>query len=182
MALYVNRNDVTAEIDAQHLLKFMDDNKDGVEDAGLFNALAESVDNELLGIVAALPSDVALSLSSWLRSCGKYLFCSLAYRRKGAVGDANPYEKTVESIRQRLDEIQSGDISFRQVKTLSFLTPARTNVFSPSVSRIENFPSTTPSYTANSGELILTAEDGKTYKMVAVYSGSTVTHKWEEVL
>lgn len=183
MAIYVNRNDIEAEIDSEHLARFLDDSGDGTEDAGLFNLLAESVDNEILGIIATLSTDVVTALQSYFRFCGKVLFCSLAYRRKGIANENNPFETIAKDVRTRLSEIQKGEVNFRQLKTLSYLAPARSfNKFSASSDRIENYATATPSITAPSGELVLTAPDGKQYKMVGTYSGGFLTHSWEEIV
>ena len=182
MAIYVFRDDVSAELDADHLSKYLDDNGDGTEDAGLFNLLADAVDNEILGAIATLPQDVITALQTYLRYCGKVLFCSMAYRRKGVADDNNPFAKLAEGVRERLGEIQKGEVSFRQLKTMSFLIPARSsNPFASASERIENYGSSNPSYSSASGQLVLTATDGTQWRMVVSYSGGQVVHSWEEV-
>ena len=44
---YVTRADIEAEIDSYHLTAALDDNKDGVEDAGLFDALAAATEAQV---------------------------------------------------------------------------------------------------------------------------------------
>ena len=182
MGIYTVRADVEAEFDASHLSKYLSEDGTGTETAGLFNKLSDAVDHEILGSIATLPPEIVLALASYLRYVAKVLFCSMAYRRRGVADDANPWAKLAEGVRERLKEIQAGDLNFRQLKTLSYLVPARSfNKFSSASDRIENFSSATPSFSAPSGELVLTASDGTQWKMVVSYSGGQVVHSWEEV-
>ena len=180
---YLFRNDVEAEFDAEHLEKFLDDDGDGTEDVGLFAKLSAAVESEITGTIATLPADVITALQGYLRHCAKVLFCSLAYRRKGASNDSNPFEALAKDVRTRLADIQKGEIVFNQLKTLNYYVPARTyNKFLPTLESVENFGGAVNSVSSNSGELVLSLPDGKQYRMVAKYSGTQVVHSWEEVI
>lgn len=182
MAVYIFRADVEAEIDGEHLTKFLSDSDTGEETVGLFNKLADSVDAEIMGHISSMPSNIVLALSPYFRHCGKVLFCSLAYRRKGIANESNPFEALAKEVRSRLAEIQKGEITFKQLKTFNYLIPSKSgNKFSKDSGKIENFCGASSSYTFESGELILTAPDGKKYQMVVSYSGGAVIHSWEEV-
>ena len=182
MSLYVYRSDIEAEIDNEHLTKFLADSETGEETEGLFTKLADAVDAEILGNIASLPQDVITALQAYLRHCGKVLFCSMAFRRKGVADEQNPFAKLAEGVRERLSEIQKGDVSFRQLKSLSFLVPARSsNPFAVASERIENIGSANPSYSSASGQLVLTATDGTQWRMVVSYSGGQVVHSWEAI-
>ena len=184
MAIYLNRNDIEAEFDATHLARFLDDSGDGAEDEGLFNSLADAVDNEILGIIAALPVAIVTNLQSYLRYAAKVLFCDMAYRRKGVANGDNPHSKIAETVRERLKDIQNGTLNFAQLKTLSFIVPSNSwNPFATTFSTISQTASATlPSYSTSSGDLILTATDGRQYKMVVSHANGAVVHSWEEVV
>lgn len=180
---YLNRNDVEAEFDAEHLEKFLDDDNDGAEDTGLFAKLSAAVESEIAGTIATLPADVITALAAYLRHCAKVLFCSLAYRRKGASAESNPFETLAKDVRTRLADIQKGEIVFNQLKSLNYYVPARSyNKFLPALDSVENFGGVVNSVSSDSGELVLTLPDGKQYKMVVSYAGTQVVHSWEEVV
>lgn len=171
---YVYRVDIEAEIDAEHLLAALDDDKDGAEDEGLFTELAASID-ALIGGKMDMISAVSLPTPpvTFLRTCGRFMMCSLLMRRRGLSDESNPFAESAKDLMDQLTSIANGEQSVVP-KTLSIITTETT---------LNRFIETEAesSTTSGSSAVTLTAPDGTVYEMKIKYVSGVVTHYWEEV-
>jgi phage gp36-like protein len=114
---YHTKASVTADVPAAFLLEALDDNRDGTEDAGLYDQLAanasESVDAYLGGRFAVpFTTDIPP-----LAITASRIFClESLYGRRGYSKDTdppNPWYAQAEAIRDRLKRIASGSEPLR---------------------------------------------------------------------
>jgi phage gp36-like protein len=105
---YVVRADVEAIIPPQFVTEALDDDGDGMEDEGLFAALAESVDTEIDGQLSRRYSLPLVNPPASLRSGAKSLLCEALYQRRGISADMNPFAKAAADFRAWLREIATG--------------------------------------------------------------------------
>jgi len=174
---YVVRADIEAEFDDAHLLQALDDDGDGAEDSGLFDALASSVDamvSSHADMIAAL--GLPTLPATFLRYCARVFMCALLIRRRGSVDEMNPFATPEKEIRSRLERIESGEIDVKP-KTFTMLTTSTSfHRFSdkdnPDVQEA-TFDSTTT--------VVLPGPDGKSWRLKLKYLSGKPVHYWEEV-
>jgi phage gp36-like protein len=175
---YVVRADIEAEFDDSHLLSALDDDGDGTEDSGLFDALAASVD-ALVASHADLASQLGLpSLpATFLRYCARIFMCALLLRRRGVVDEMNPFATPEKEIRARLERIESGEIDVKP-KSFTMLTTSTTfHRFEDE----ENPDDAATSTSDSSTSLILPGPDGKSWQLKLKFLSGQPVHYWEEV-
>lgn len=91
------------------LLAMLDDDLDGVEDAGLFDALAQDASDQVDAYLSA-QYDVPFtgSVPLFVSLCAKVFICETLYQRRGVAKEANPWTKQADSLRMRLEKIAAG--------------------------------------------------------------------------
>ena len=177
MSTYVFRSDIAAEFDLEHLLAALDDNKDTIEDAGLFDALATAVDAQVqaqVDLVAA--RGLPVLPATYARQMAKTFMGALLFRRRGVEDGSNPFAKSEAALREQVASIVSGDLP-TVPRTLSILTTE-----SSSYQFITELDETATSTSAATSTVpILEAPDGSQWQMKIKMSGGQVVHYWEEV-
>lgn len=112
MSSYHTRASVAGSIPPAFLLEALDDDRDGVEDAGLYDAIAENASNE---VDAYLASRVAVPMATPvpLAVQASRVFClETLYQRRGYSEDTdppNPWSAQAKALRKRLERIASGE-------------------------------------------------------------------------
>lgn len=174
---YVTRADIEAEIDSYHLTAALDDNKDGTEDSGLFTALAAAVDAQV-SAHADMISQRGYSTppATLLRYCARVFMCALLFRRRGTGDAENPYAAQEKELRDKLGQIESGELETR-AQSLSFIT---TVADSHKFDKEYDDEITTEWTTTSATALVLSAPDGKQWSMRVKYLSGQVVHYWEE--
>lgn len=175
---YVVRADVEADFDDQHLLRALDDDGDGTEDAGLFAALAASVDAMVSGH-ADMISQLGLPTlpATFLRYCARVFMDALLIRRRGAADEMNPFSSPEKDIRSRLERIESGEIDVRP-RSFSMLT---TTTSFHRFADAENDTAEETSAATSATSLVLPGPDGKTWQLKLKYLSGQPVNYWEEV-
>lgn len=175
---YVIRADIEAEFDDANLLRSLDDNGDGTEDAGLFTSLSASVD-AIVSSHADMISQLGLpSLpATFLRYCARVFMCALLIRRRGAVDEMNPFATPEKEIRARLERIESGEIDVRPKSFTMLTTSTAFHRFADE----ENDEVCATSESAAATSLILPGPDGKSWQLKIKYLSGQPVHYWEEV-
>lgn len=177
---YVVRADIEAEMDSYHLAAALDDDKDGVEDTGLFTALSGAIDAKVAAY-ADLISQLGYPTppATLLRYCAQVFFCALLFSRRGIGESENPYSAKAKELHDKLDAIESGELSTRsQSPSIIATTNSSTDLFDQTyVSSL----TTTTSTATTSTTVIIAAPDGTRWQLkVKLLSGQPV-HYWEEV-
>jgi len=111
---YFTRSSVTAKVPPKFLLQALDDDGDGIEDDGLWDAIAEdacdAVDS-FLGGRFAVPFAEG-SVPALAAEAAKLFALETLYQRRGYERDTeppNPWSNAASAIRARLKRIAAGD-------------------------------------------------------------------------
>lgn len=107
---YCTREQVLRLVGPENFRQMLDDDQDGVEDAGLFDALAVDASDAVDAYLGA-QYDVPFSGSApaFARLCAKIICAEMLYQRRGIARDANPWTKQADTLRTRLEKIAAGD-------------------------------------------------------------------------
>jgi len=177
MSTYVTRADIEAELDSYHLAAALDDDKDGAEDAGLFTALAGSVDAQV-SAHADMISQLGYPTppATLLRYCARVFMCALLFRRRGTGDGENPYAQPEKDLRDKLGQIESGTLKTK-APTLSIVSTTTTaHVFDADADS-----ETTSETSTSASELVIEGPDGALWQMKIKYLSGQPVHYWEEV-
>jgi phage gp36-like protein len=108
--MYSSRTAIETLIPPQFIVQALDDNGDGSEDTGLFEAIATAADAQVdayLGGRFATPfPDPAPAL---VAEAAKVFIAETLYSRRGFAGEANPYTARANKFRSQLEAIGNGD-------------------------------------------------------------------------
>lgn len=140
---YTTRAKIETQLPPQFILEACDDDKDGVEDAGLFDAILAEADGELNGILGQrFTVPFTGDLPPILPRAATLFVLETLYRRRGYGTEANPNPFTGEArrMREKLDRIARGEepLAPEQVRTrpsVSLITEP-SNVYSGSGNRV----------------------------------------------
>ena len=117
MSAYHTRASVVADIPAEFLLEALDDDRDGEEDAGLYDAIAdnagESVDAYLGGRFTVPFAEPVPALA---KSASRIFCLESLYSRRGfseKTDPPNPWAGRANEIRARLKRIAAGEDQLR---------------------------------------------------------------------
>lgn len=89
--------------------QMLDDNLDGVEDAGLFDSLASDASQQVDAYLSAQYAVPFASPPVFVRQCAKIFLAEMLYARRGISRDANPWTKQADTLRSRLERIARGE-------------------------------------------------------------------------
>jgi len=110
MADYITRAAIEGLVPPKDLLRALDDNADGVEDAGLFDALAGLAEDEVNGLISgAVDVPITEDQPALLKHAARVFLCRLLYDRAGVALDANPWARQSDALRERLNRIGRGE-------------------------------------------------------------------------
>jgi phage gp36-like protein len=109
---YFTRTALETIIPPAFLVEALDDDGDGVEDTGLYSALAaeaEAAVDEFLSRRYAVPMDPAPAM---VANAAKIFAAEMLHQRRGQYGDKNPFTARANAHRTTLEMIATGDITF----------------------------------------------------------------------
>ena len=130
---YTTRAIIETRIPAALLLEALDDNADGLEDEGAFDALVASASAEVDGYLSGLftvpfaepiPSKVAVATAAFV--------CELVYQRRNVPADKNPFATMANWWREHLQKVGNRELPFDAAKDKAF-TPGASIVQNVSV-------------------------------------------------
>ena len=179
MSIYVFRADIAAEFDLEHLVAALDDNKDSIEDAGLFDALATAVDAQVqahVDLVAA--RGLPVLPATYARQMAKTFMCALLFRRRGVEDGSNPFAKSETALREQVASIVSGDLP-TVPRTLSILTTESSS--DQFITELDEAATSSTTAATTTVVPIIEAPDGTKWRMKIKLSGGQVVSYWEEV-
>ena len=133
---YTTLDQVKAKLPADFLLEALDDDKDGLTDADVWQAVAEDAADPVdarLGKRYAVPFD-PLALEPIVKSSSLLFVLETLYQRRGyGTEETNPYLVSARAARKELNEIGDGKVPLtpeqkRPHRSVSVVTePARTS-------------------------------------------------------
>jgi phage gp36-like protein len=106
---YVETTDLLGIIPTAHLTEALDDDGDGVADAGVFCSVADTVSRDIdarLGQRYSTP--FVYPYPAVVVFAARILALEALYARRGQKDDKNPYGKQAEAQRAKLDAIGAG--------------------------------------------------------------------------
>jgi phage gp36-like protein len=110
---YIIRNHVVAEIPPQYLLQALDDDGDGIEDAGLFDQLLLNVQNEIDGALGKrYDTPFQNPIPAFVADAATKLFCEKIYGRRATPDGKNPFTVKAKEVRDAMAAIASGSVPF----------------------------------------------------------------------
>lgn len=94
----------------ENFRRMLDDDLDGIEDAGLFDSLAEDASLQVDGYLAAQYAvPFSAPYPAFARQCAKVFLCESLYNRRGVAREANPWTGQADALRARLARVAKGD-------------------------------------------------------------------------
>jgi phage gp36-like protein len=112
---YVQQSDLTADIPPEFITQALDDNNDGVADAGLWDLIAQDVSDAIdmqIGVRYAVPlqPDGNGNYPTTVVSAARILAAEKLYARRPAADMRNPWTARANQIRAMLDKIGAGSL------------------------------------------------------------------------
>lgn len=134
--VYTTLDQVKAKLPADFLLEALDDDKDGITDTDVWQAVAEDAADQVdarLGKRYAVPFD-PLALEPIVKSSSLIFVLETLYQRRGYGSETdNPYLVSARAARRELNQIGDGEVPLspeqnRPKRSVSVITePARTS-------------------------------------------------------
>ena len=107
---YVLKSDLEGKIPASLILQALDDDNDGIEDAGAWDELVVDVESAINSrLEGNYDIPLALPLPAIISEAAKILAAEAIYMRRGIAGEQNPWIKQADMMRKRLEDIGSGE-------------------------------------------------------------------------
>lgn len=108
---YFLRSELEAKVPALLIVQALDDDGDGVEDAGKWDALVADVERAIDGrLEGRFTVPLAAPQPAVVHESAVVLAAEAIYMRRGLAGDQNPWVKQADALRARLEKIGSGDL------------------------------------------------------------------------
>jgi hypothetical protein len=117
---YVVQSDLAADIPPDFLLQALDDDGDGVQDAGLWDLIAQQVSDAIdgqIGVRYLVPLAPNIGLYPYtygfppiVANAARVLASEKLYGRRAVAGQANPWTSRANLIRGMLDKIAAGSM------------------------------------------------------------------------
>lgn len=109
MADYVLIGDLDADLPPKFLTQALDDDNDGIADAGLWDKVLKSVSGEIDGILGQkFKVPFSNPLPAIVVHAARQLALAKLYQRRGIDDKANPFANAAEDIRKKLKLIAAG--------------------------------------------------------------------------
>jgi len=109
MAYAVSQADLSAIVPPQYIVAALDDDGDGVADAGLWDTVSLEADRQINSRLAPRFSTPLNPVPDVILEAKRIFLAEMMYLRRGVSGDANPWGKQADAMRKRLESIGRGD-------------------------------------------------------------------------
>lgn len=107
---YFTRAQIEAELPDQFLVQALDDDKDGVEDAGKYDEVAGVACGDADALVSqSYPVPFAAPYPPLIAMAARMFMLEKLYSRRGYSGENNPHTSAAEKMRARLIAVGVGD-------------------------------------------------------------------------
>lgn len=105
---YTDRDDIEANLPPSFLVQALDDDGDGIEDAGAWAKVSAAVDADIDGYLSRRYPLPLPTIPRILRAFATSLALEKLYNRRGMTGDKNPYTTAANTARDHLAAIANG--------------------------------------------------------------------------
>jgi phage gp36-like protein len=107
--MYCDRTRVEKIVGPENFALLLADDKDGVEDAGLFDVIGQDASDQVDGYLGG-KYEVPFSgtVPAFVKRCVTVFACETLYKRRGISRDANPWTTDADALRKRLERISEG--------------------------------------------------------------------------
>ncbi len=107
---YILHEDLKGDIPDQFLMEALDDDEDGVADAGIFDQIESRARERIDGILGQrFTVPFTGPLPPIVKSSARILVLSALYKRRGLIEEKNPWAKEEVAVLKKLDAIASGE-------------------------------------------------------------------------
>jgi phage gp36-like protein len=115
-------NSLLAVMPAKRLLDALDDDRDGIPDTGVFDAIAAAVDAAIDGPLSQRYTRPLSPVPSLVTAMALTLFAEALYLRAGFAADQNPFTAPAKEARAKLDAIAKREQDLTSVSATSSAT------------------------------------------------------------
>lgn len=105
---YTTREAIEANVQPDWLAQALDDDGDGVEDAGLLDRIISTAATEVDGYLATRYATPVSPTPPVVATAALALACETLWQRRGHSGQANPWADRAEAARGRLEALRDG--------------------------------------------------------------------------
>lgn len=109
---YFTRAALEQLIPPAFVVEALDDDSDGVEDAGLWDEVVAGAENEVDSYLERRYALPLATVPAMVTEAAKIFACEILHQRRGQHGDKNPFTKRAAAHRETLEKIATGDITF----------------------------------------------------------------------
>lgn len=107
---YITQPEIAADLPPQHLIEALDDDGDGIADAGLFSQIEAAAAKEIDGLLGArYATPFAPPVPAVVASAARFFVLEKLYQRRGIASEQNPYTRQAAAMRSRLGRIGQGE-------------------------------------------------------------------------
>jgi phage gp36-like protein len=109
---YVALTDLHSIIPPQHLLEALDDDEDGVIDAGVWELIQAQAGTDVDGLLGQrFPVPFVAPLPALVATAARIFAAEAIHHRRGLHGDKNPFTTQANQLRSKLGRIGNGEES-----------------------------------------------------------------------
>lgn len=106
---YITQSDIAGQVPAAFLLQALDDDGDGLADAGIWDGIVSAAQNEIDGRLAAAYSvPFSSPVPALIKAVCSVLALWLVYKRRGITGAANPWDELANKWLDKLNKVGEG--------------------------------------------------------------------------
>lgn len=106
--MYCEHDTVEKLVGPEPFALMLDDDKDGIEDDGLFDVLAQAASDQVDGYLGGRYEVPFSAVPAFVRQCAQAFCAESLYQRRGVARDANPWSRQADALRERLQRISEG--------------------------------------------------------------------------
>jgi phage gp36-like protein len=107
---YTTQARLAALVAAEQMVRALDDDGDGVADAGAWEAVEAAAASQVDGRLGQrYGTPVAAPLPALVQEAADVFVAEILYLRRGLAGDANPWTARADAMRARLERIGRGE-------------------------------------------------------------------------
>lgn len=117
---YIVKTDINAYINNNDLLPFLDDNRDGAEDPGLWDQIVSSCSCDVDGRLASIYATPFNPVPAKVKAATIIFVCEALYARRLTPTETNPFSKRADLMRSDLSKVGSGDMPLDESFTRGF--------------------------------------------------------------
>jgi phage gp36-like protein len=121
---YVTRADIESKVPPPILVGALDDDGDGLEDSGRFDALVATASAEVDGYLSGLFTVPFDPVPAKVRQAAQCFVLEMVYQRRNVEADKNPFTKQAAWWREHLQKVGNRELPFDAATAKAFVPGA----------------------------------------------------------